>query len=292
VLRHKGGEKAKRECPECHSEEINKNAFRETRKTPVQRYLCKKCGYRFSESSTLSTEHNNNAGRQIRVTLTEGTKNLTKVETRTKNRLAGATKISSENKGKLVKYSWNLKREGYAESTNETYTYLLKLFVKNGADLNNPVSVKDFIATQKTWSNGRKRNAVKAYDLYTKMNDLTWEKPKYKPVEKIPFIPTEKEIDSLISGCSKQMATFLQVLKETAARRGEAYNLKLKDIDFVSKTITITPLKGSKPRMFRMSDKLMTMINNLPKTTERLWIYKNVFYLDKGFRRQRKKDCS
>ena len=161
--------------------------------------------------------------------------------------------------------------------------------MKNGANLNSPDSVKDVIGLQKNWSNGRKRNAVKAYDLYTKMHSLTWEKPKYKTVDKPPFIPIEQEINSLISECSKQMETFLQVLKETGARRGEAFNLTWDDVDFVSKVIRITPEKGSNARTFFMSTTLVTMLSNLPKTSKRIWIYKNMFYLDKGFRRMRKK---
>ncbi|MEJ2241798.1 MAG: site-specific integrase, partial [Candidatus Bathyarchaeota archaeon] len=195
----------------------------------------------------------------------------------------------SELNGKLVDYSWNLKRDGYAESTNKTYTCLLKLSVKKGANLNKPNSVKDIIAKQTNWSNGRKNNAVKAYSLYLKINGLSWEKPRYKVTERLPFIPTEKEIDSLIGACSKQMATFLQVLKETAARRGETICLKWDNIDFVTNTIRITPEKGSKPRIFKMSSKLLNMISNLPKTTKRVFSYKNAFYVDKGFRRMRKR---
>lgn len=195
----------------------------------------------------------------------------------------------NEPKGKLLEYSWNLKRNGYAESTNKTYTYLLKLFVKKGANINKPNSVKDVIAQQTSWSNGRKNNAVKAYSLYVKMNGLSWEKPKYKVKEKIPFIPIEKEIDSLIGACSKQMAAYLQVLKETAARRGEALDLKWDDIDFVTNAVRITPEKGSKPRIFKMSAKLLNMLNNLPKTTKKVFVYKNASYLDKGFRRMRKR---
>ena len=218
---------------------------------------------------------------------------MVKVESQIKNRAAGATKlIEAELKGKIVEYSWNLKRNGYAESTITTYSYLLKWFVKRKADLNNPDSIKDIIAMQRGWSLGRKRNAVKAYDLYTKMNGIKWTKPKYKPVDKLPFIPTEKEIDSLIGGCCRQMSTFLQVLKETGARRGEAFNLKWEDIDFVSNRLRITPLKGSKARIFKMSDKLLIMLHSLQylsKNKQRIWNYRNLFYLDKGFRRMRKR---
>jgi hypothetical protein len=43
-------------------------------------------------------------------------------------------------------------------------------------------SVKKVIA-QQDWSKGRKWNVVKAYTLFLKIQRLTWEKPRYKPVE-------------------------------------------------------------------------------------------------------------
>jgi hypothetical protein len=83
---------------------------------------------------------------------------------------------------------------------------------RRGGSLDEPETIKDVIARQDQWSRGRKGNAVKAYSLYAKMHDLKSEKPKYKPIEKLPFIPVEQEIDSLISGSCTQMSTFLQVL--------------------------------------------------------------------------------
>ena len=68
---------------------------------------------------------------------------MVKVDTKTKNWLEGATKnTDAELKTVLFEYSWSLHRDGYAESTNKTYTYLLRLFMKNGAILKDPESVK------------------------------------------------------------------------------------------------------------------------------------------------------
>ena len=219
---------------------------------------------------------------------------MAEVENRTEKWAAGATKLSEvEVKGKIVEYAWNLKRNGYAESTSITYSCLLSVLAKRGANLNDPESVKDVIAMQDEWSKGRKRNAVKAYNRFLEMHGLYWKPPKYTEIETLPFIPTENEIDALIAGCSKQLATYLQLLKETGARRGEAFNLKWTHIDLVNNTVRITPEKGSNPRIFRISVKLATMLSRLPKTcNEKVWIYKNTLYLDKGFRRQRKKIAS
>lgn len=179
--------------------------------------------------------------------------------------------------------------QGYAVTTSETYYHILKMLVKRRVDINNPESVKKFIATEETWGKGRKWNVAKAYSLFLKMQGKTWEKPRYKPVEKLPFIPTENEIDELIAGCSKQIATFLQALKETGARRGEAFDLKWTDIDLVTNTIRITPEKGSKPRIFKISDKLAKMLGRLPRKSEKVWAYSTLHNLDRSYRKQRKR---
>ena len=51
-----------------------------------------------------------------------------------------------------------------------------------------------------------------------KMFNIPWEPPKIKAEQKLPFIPTEAEIDQLIAGCGKKTAAFLQVLKDTYRR--------------------------------------------------------------------------
>jgi integrase len=54
-------------------------------------------------------------------------------------------------------------------------------------------------------------------------------------------------------------------------RRGEAAKLKWIDIDCKRKTVTITPEKGSNPRILPLSDKAIDMLNVMPKTSERIF---------------------
>jgi integrase len=114
----------------------------------------------------------------------------------------------------------------------------------------NPESVKAVIAKQK-WSENRRRNVINAHDSFIKNAGLTWEKPRCKArTQKIPFIPSEAELDALIAGSNRKLASFLQLLKETAMRCGEAKRLKWTDIDFEKGIIRLNELeKGSLPRM-------------------------------------------
>lgn len=72
-------------------------------------------------------------------------------------------------------------------------------------------------------------------------------------------------MDQLIAGCSKRMGTFLQLLKETGVRCGEAWRLTWLDVDTATKTVRITPEKGSNPRVLRISPKLAAMLEALPR---------------------------
>jgi integrase len=201
----------------------------------------------------------------------------------------GIATTNADLKGKIVQYLWYMKKQGYAETTFQTYAKILEMLVRLGSNLNDPESVKETIAKHDC-GKGRKWNIVKAYTLFLKMQGLKWEKPRYYPVQKLPFIPTEKEIDDLIAGSSRQMALFLQVLKETGARRGEAFNLKWTDIDLATGTIRITPEKGSNPRAFALSPKLLRMLATQPHEHEgRIWQYRSITNLERTFRKQRKR---
>mgnify|MGYP003865022141 CR=1 FL=1 len=115
--------------------------------------------------------------------------------------------------------------------------------------------------------------------------------PKYKVPQKLPFIPLEEELDALIASCSPQMSTYLQLLKGTGIRRSEALNLKWVDMDFRTKTVRVTPLKGGNPRVLKISDKLVRMLNDLKRrnTSDKVFSYKSAFYLQKTFEKQRKR---
>ena len=60
-----------------------------------------------------------------------------------------------DTKGKIVEFSWWMKKQGYKDGTILSRTKLLKIMVKRGANLYDPETIKDVIAKQ-SWSEGRK----------------------------------------------------------------------------------------------------------------------------------------
>ena len=183
---------------------------------------------------------------------------------------AGAT-TQAEIRGKIVEYMWHLKKQGYAESTVKMRTRVLEQLAKEGADLLDPESVKRAIAAHDNWSEGYKLTMVNAYDKFAEMLGLRWDPPRYQRVREFPFIPLEKEVDALIAGCGRKVAASLQTMKETAMRIGEVWQLRWTDVDEEKRTVKCRPEKHGDPRMFKVSAKLIAMLNALPKTSERVF---------------------
>lgn len=163
----------------------------------------------------------------------------------------------------LVEFAWHQFKLGRTEATISDRIRTLTRFSKI-ADLTNPDEVFTKLGTM-NWKNSTKQTFVDSYGAYCKFKKITYTRPDIEPEEQIPFIPTEGEIDYLISASTIGMATFLQLLKETGVRISEALKLQWIHFDFERKTVTITPSKGSNPRILSISEKLIAMLNKLPK---------------------------
>ena len=78
----------------------------------------------------------------------------------------------------------------------------------------------------------------------------------------------------------------LQFLKETGARCGEAAALTWTDLDLERRIVRITPEKGSRPRILPMSRKLIDMLNNVRRKTDKVWA--TLYSLKSNFYKTRK----
>jgi integrase len=297
-------------CPQCGSPRVWKDGIRDTDLGPLQRWICRNCGRRFSDPEVLKeiqakvhsiykggrvSAESNSSGmsehlqrlstnllksspnilydRQICV---RRAKNLAVVEN--KPTMGTSPQQPEIIKGKLLEYAFYMQKQGYAKDTISGSCGALRILLRRNANLLDPESVKEILAKealakQPIWGPNRRRNIITAYTLFVKINGLQWEKPKCKVTRKFPFIPTEQEIDGLIAGSGKKNAAFCQLLKETAMRPGEAKRLQWINIDSERNIITLNdPEKGSNPRMWKVSQKLISMINALPKTSEQIFL--------------------
>ena len=181
----------------------------------------------------------------------------------------------------LENYKQELKNSGKAQENIYPVMQQLKQVART-TDINNPKNVKEYLASENChWNNKTKTKFCYNYTALLKFLNQTWIPPHYQVTDKLPFIPTEQEIDLLISACGKVTATALQMLKETGIRIGELTLLKWLDIDFERKTVNITPEKNSNGRILPINDKLIGMLNTLSRHHA-----PNVFQPDKHMLRE------
>lgn len=258
-------------CTSCHSSRLFKNGLRKLRTgEKVQTYICRECGYRFTAPRLLqvSSERPLNSSGGIFVgsqICAQEAKNL-EPHTETKTVAGdGVRRLNDDIEGLVAQYLAYLEREGFAQESK--FPYLIRRLTKLGANLSNPESVKQIIGQMKV-KNGSKIQYVYAYDNFAKMLKINWARPQYTQEEIIPFIPLEKELDTLIAfSRSKRMATYLQTLKETFADPSEALRIRRKDVNGNIVTINF-PVKGHYPGSVKVSNKLIGMLDSLPKTSE------------------------
>ena len=167
----------------------------------------------------------------------------------------------------LVAFGFGMQRSGYRPSTVMSCIKALKAVARRSC-IFDPESVKAYLVSAEM-SESRKQTVVDHLVRYYRWKGLAFNRPRYKRIELLPFIPTEGEIDQLISALSPKWATFLQLMKETACRPGEAWSLRWIDIDIERSQVKIRPEKNSAPRQFRISETLLGML----KRVQHKWDY-------------------
>ncbi len=122
----------------------------------------------------------------------------------------------------IAAHALHLQREGYRQSTIESQVSSMKTITRH-SNIYNPESVKNYLARLQV-TEARKEALVICLNRFYRWKNIQWVPPRYRRVEKIPFIPLESEVDQLIAGFrSRTVTCFLQLLKETGARPGEAW---------------------------------------------------------------------
>lgn len=239
----------------------------------VQRWLCRNCGYRFSQQKPLqknqdwqiNTPSTLLSKRQVCELLTEESKNLTEVTRQETAQREGTAPDQATIKGKILEFAWHLKKQDRKQTTIKTYVSYLNSLLDNGVNIREPEAVKDFLA-KASWKDSSKHTLCHLYSTFLKFLNLQWEPPSYHSKRKLPFIPTEDEIDRFIAASGKKLAAALQTAKETAMRIGEISKVKWTDIDFEKSIVFCNdPEKNCDPGVYSVSPKLISMLNMLPR---------------------------
>jgi len=185
----------------------------------------------------------------------------------------------------LIAFGFFLRREGKAMETIEGIIRKVKSIARR-VNLNDCEAVKDYIIL-KECSEAQKEALTNAYDAWVRFKGKKWNKPKFKRESKLPFVPTETEVNQLIAGLAPKVSAFCELLKETGFRPGEAWRLTLDDFDFERGIVTLNvPEKGSSPRQAKISNTLIAMIRRIASPQGNIWgVTKNA--LRRSFERRR-----
>ena len=195
-----------------------------------------------------------------------------KLDTATETKTVAGDEEKREQKvrGLILQFEVACKNDGKEQVTIESYSKRLQK-ISQKADIDDPESVKAYIATKGT--DNTKAGYVVAYSAFLSWQGINWKAPKYRVVSPIPeFIPTEEEIDQLVAGCGKKIATILQTLKETGMRIGECLRLPWTALNEKDNILTLNkPEKHGLPRIFKISPRLVMMIQAMPKQHEKIF---------------------
>ncbi|MGD0178078.1 MAG: hypothetical protein ABSC50_14775 [Candidatus Bathyarchaeia archaeon] len=126
-------------------------------------------------------------------------------------------------------------------------------------NLLNPNPFKDYMANAEYSENRRDHILDDARQFYSWLG-VDFQKPLSRRLEKFPFIPTEVEVNALVSGAGPKPSSYMRLVKETGARAGEIWQLQWTDID--PSTITINPEKGSRPRRPKITGSAMASLGS------------------------------
>lgn len=126
--------------------------------------------------------------------------------------------------GEILSFGLSMRKQGYRESTVKPCIRALKSIARR-ANLLDSESVKSYLASAQL-SENRKEKLTHDLTRFYHYKKMPFEKPRYRPVEKLPFIPLEAEVDQLVSAVGNRTAAFLRLLKETGVRAGEAWNIR------------------------------------------------------------------
>jgi integrase len=153
---------------------------------------------------------------------------------------------------------WYMKKNGYADTTIEATGKRLRYLQRN-CNLKDPEEVKGYIAN-KQCSNAYKETLIETYNLLMKSMNQEWEKPFYQRYDKLPKIPTEEKINSIIASSSKRLGLALSIIRDLGLRPIELTWLKVRDVDLDSGVVSVTSAKHCVGRTLKLKTQTLIML--------------------------------
>ena len=86
------------------------------------------------------------------------------------------------------------------------------------------------------------------------------------------YVPTPEMVKQFTYRIRKlSLKAMVMVATETGASAGEVWQLRWRDINFQSKSLTVTGIKGHRTNQYPISDELATVLMQLPRVEDRIF---------------------
>jgi len=162
-----------------------------------------------------------------------------------------------------------LKLRGFSQRTVESYLYWNRKFLeackKKEEDVNED-DIKNFMAEKLSHGSPKSLILIKAalkfyYDEVLKKNIVNMKTPK--TARSLPTVMTREEVRRLINVVeNKKHKLIISLLYSSGMRLSELINLKVGDLELVENMGWVRSGKGSKDRMFLLSEKIVPDLKN------------------------------
>ncbi|MCE2959717.1 MAG: integron integrase [Luteolibacter sp.] len=163
----------------------------------------------------------------------------------------------------------SIRQRGYSYRTEESYIAIIRRFIhfhhkKHPADLGPQAIVPylSWLADERHCSPSTQKSALCALVfLYVNVLNIPvgdlGEIPKAKVQRRLPVVLTRAEVRAVFSHLQDQPLLMARLLYGTGMRLAEMLSLRIKDIDFSSRSILVRHGKGGKDRVTILPDNLI-----------------------------------
>jgi integrase len=155
--------------------------------------------------------------------------------------------------------------DGLKTDTVRHTRYKLQELAKE-VDIFNLEAVKNYVATatspktKKEYSAETKNKFLYAIDKFYERHGIQWKKPYHKVDEKIPLIPTTKDVELIINNASQKYTTIFAILAETGAEGKELEKTSRSQINAEEGIINITGCKGHGSGSYKLKTQTADML--------------------------------
>jgi len=165
---------------------------------------------------------------------------------------------------------WLLRNKKIKETTIERKLKAIKTLAKNNIDLNDPCEITTFLNTTELKAKGIIRDSAQDYLRFKGLNVVL---PKYKKEFGTEmYVPNPSMVRQFLYRIRNvELRTKVLMAVETGASAKEICGLTWENVNLVNRTITIIGVKGHKSKPYEISEELLTLLMQIPRSETKVF---------------------